>query len=144
LQDPELEAALARLYWRADPDRTIECAAAVLRANEARSESRVTALVTLATTLLDSGRAGEAEPHLEELVTLRLYSEDWYWLSICRMRAGQLEDAVRAAERAAELSPQYPELQEHLSALYREADRVEDAEEATRRAAVLRDSVLRP
>jgi hypothetical protein len=141
--DPEVDAALARLHWRIDADRTMEFAAAVLRHNHATPESRVTALFTLATTLMDQGRAEEAVAHLEELIQLRLYSEDWFLLSVCRLQGGDARAALDAAQRAAEISPQFPQLQEHLADLYLQLGRGPEAAQSRLRAAQLRHSNMR-
>ena len=137
--DPEVDAALARLCWRVDAARTEELARSVLQGEQATPESRVTALFTLATTLTDDGRDAEASGYLEELVRLRLYSEDWYLLSVCRLRGGDPAGALEAALWAAELSPRFPQLQEHLAELYVLSGQGPEAAEARRRAARLRE-----
>lgn len=134
LHDDETTSALARLSWRQAPLLTLEFAEATLEQETTRPESRITALFTLATTLIDQGRHEEALPHLEKLVQLRLYSEDWYWLSVCRARQGDVGGGAAAAERAAELSPQYPQLHEHLADLYRQNGRDDEARASAARA----------
>lgn len=143
LNDAEVDAALARLLWGIDQQRTIQLAESVLAQPRAVPESRVTALFTLATTLIDRQDHARALPLLEELVTLRLSSEDWYLLSVCRRQSDDLSGALAAAERAAEISPQFPQLQEHVAALLDALGRTDDAAAARARARQLRASSLR-
>lgn len=117
LNDPEVSAALARLFWRTDPAKTIANAQSVLKSPDASAESRVTALFTLGSTYLDARQPNLAEPLLQELVQARLSSEDWFLLSLCLRDLGRLSEAVPAAERTAQISPQIPQLQEHLANL---------------------------
>lgn len=129
LDDPDVSAALARLFWRSEPEKTIANAQSVLKSPDASAESRVTALFTLGSTYLDARQPNLAEPLLRELVQARLSSEDWFLLSLCLRDQGRLSEAVPAAERAAQISPQIPQLQEHLANLLAalgEHDRAEE------------------
>jgi predicted CXXCH cytochrome family protein len=143
LVDPEVDATLSRLYWRVNPDRAIACAESVLKQPHAAPESRATALFTLATSLLDRQKYAAALPLLEELVTLKLASEDWYWLSVCRQKLGDADGAIAAAQRAAEIAPQFHQLQEHLARLYADQGETAAAKAARQRAAQLKRSSLR-
>lgn len=142
LIDPEVDAALARLFWRVDPAKTRALAESILTHADATPESRVTALFTLATTRLDQRDASGALPLLEELVTRRLSSEDWYLLSTSRRALGDIAGAVAAAERAAELAPQFPQLHDHLASLYEQVQQPAEAQRARLRADALRRSSL--
>lgn len=142
LSDPEVDAALTRLLWGVDQERTMELAEAVLDRSDASPESRVTALFTLATSLLDRKDHARAVPLLEELITLRLASEDWFLLSTCREELGDIAGAATAAQRAAEIAPQYSQLQERLAQLFNLEGRADDAAAARSRAALLESSSL--
>jgi hypothetical protein len=140
LSDPEVDAALARLHWRRDPAQTMEFAQAVLSAATVAPEARVTALFTLGSTYLDRQRPQEALPLLQQLVAARRNSEDWFLLSLCWQRLGQPQAALSAAERAAEISPQMPQLQSHLAQLHIAAGDERRADEHRRRARELQHS----
>ena len=129
LQDPEVDAAMARLNWRVNPDNAADFARSALARDDASPESRVTALYVLASTLVDQGEEDAAIAYLEELVTLRLRSEDWYILSHCYESEGRTQDALRAAVKAAEIAPQYPQLQQRIAALLEASGEEQRAQE---------------
>lgn len=136
--DAEIDAALARLHWRRDPQKTIEFSRASLKQERSSPEARVTACFTLASTYLDAGQPQWALPLLQRLTQARWYSEDWFLLSRCWETQGNFSEALKAAQRAAAISPQYPELQEHLARLARAAGRPAEAADYLEAATELR------
>jgi hypothetical protein len=134
LHDPAVDAALARLYWETDPRRTIELAGSVLSSVDATPDERATALFTSGATHFAEGRFDRAATLLEELVQIRRYSDAWAALSVSRQESGDLEGAVTAAHKAAEISPERVDFQQRLADLYHLAGRLELAERHRQRA----------
>ncbi|OYW21091.1 MAG: hypothetical protein B7Z55_06190, partial [Planctomycetales bacterium 12-60-4] len=143
VRDAAVESALARLSWRRDPVKTLAFAQAALEHSTISPEARITAWFTLATTLMDAGKTAQARPILQQLTRARRYSEDWYLLSRCEAADRHWDAAIQAARRAAEISPQYPQLQDHLAQLAIAAGQPELAEKHRAAAEDLQRLLLR-
>ena len=133
MRDPAALAALARLSWQRDEERTILFAESVLESASASPDDRATALFTLATTRVQQGRIMRAVPLLKELVTIRRYADAWHVLSLCREDLGDTAGAISASVKAAQISPVRPEFQERLVHLYRKTHRPEMVERHQKR-----------
>lgn len=118
IRDSGVDAALSRLFWQRDAQRTIQHAEAVLSAADASLEDRATALFTLGTTRFEQRDFPAAIPLLEQVVRIRRYADAWNALSVCHEQLGDLDSALTAAEKAAEISPIRPDYQQRLGDLY--------------------------
>jgi tetratricopeptide (TPR) repeat protein len=134
LRDADVAANLARLSWRRDAEKAAMYARAALDAQPQRAESRVTALFTLGSTLLETGQPHEARPWLEQLVESRRNSEDWFLLAKCRKSLGDDPAAYEAMRRAAELSPHVPQLEQMAAEFARQAGDIAASEKHLERA----------
>ncbi|MBX3451640.1 MAG: hypothetical protein KF777_18915 [Planctomycetaceae bacterium] len=134
LKDADVAANLARLYWRRDAEKAAMYARAALDGQPQRAESRVTALFTLGSTLLETGKPHEARPWLEQLVESRRNSEDWFLLARCRKLLSDHAAAYEASRRAAELSPHVPQLEQMAADFARQAGDAAASEKHLQRA----------
>lgn len=134
LKDADIAASLARLSWRRDAEKAVMYARAALDAQPLRAESRVTALFTLGSTLLETGQPHEARPWLEQLVESRRNSEDWFLLARCRKLLGDHASAYEASRRATELSPHVPQLEQMAADFARQAGKAAASEKHLERA----------
>ncbi len=108
LKDPEVDAALARLLWRKDPQQMIRHAKTIIAAKDSSPEAFTTACFTLGATYYEMDRPAEALPWLERAVTLQPTADVWVMLSDCRNFLGDRTAALDAARRACELAPDRP------------------------------------
>ena len=106
--DPEVDAALARLYWEVDPQKTLKHAGRVIEAKSSSPDAWATACFTLGATYYNTDRPQEALPWLEKTVEVRPTADVWIMLSDCREYAGNLKGALDAAKQAVEMAPDRP------------------------------------
>src|SRR5690606_29342891 len=138
------DAALSRLYWQRDSRRSIEHAEAVLRSDAASLDDRATALFTLGTTRFEQGAIQAAIPLLEEVVRVRRYADAWNALSICYEQLGDMNAALAASKKAAQISPVRPEFQHRLGDLYQHHGQSELALRHRNRAIQLQEFLQEP
>ncbi len=120
LQDPEVDAALARLYVSADPQRSITCAHRALEHRDALTPRALSeAQTALALGYFDSRRLKLAAPALEESVKLYRSAGNWLVLAMCRGQLGDKSGAFEAARQAVSISPTNVEALKYLADLYR-------------------------
>lgn len=108
LKDPDVDAALARLLWRKDPQQMIRHCQSVVAAKDTSPEAYATACFTLGATYYEMNRPAEALPWLERTLTLRPTADVWVMLSDCRNFVGDQTGALESARRACELAPDRP------------------------------------
>lgn len=146
LNDPAVDAALARLYWhwRVDPFRTIELAKSVLSADHSSPNDYATALFTLGATYFQQGNPERAIPLLEKLVQVRRYADAWNVLSICKERTKDLSGALEAARQAAVINPDRYEFQRRLAELYSKANKPDLSDWHQQRARQLAEILGKP
>ncbi len=138
LQDPDVQTALARIYQRENPPQAIVFAESALQSPELAVDTRTQALFALSNSYLSLRQTQLAIQPLEQLTSLRRQAGDWFLLGVCRMQAGNLEAALEAARRAAEIRPDKPNFQELLAELYRLAGQEQLADEHALRAQQLK------
>jgi hypothetical protein len=143
IRDADVDAALARLNWGRDPQRTIEYAESVLMSDGPSPDARTTALFTLAGTYVEQKEWKLARKPLEQLVRIRRYADAWSMLSLCREREGDLSGAIEAAQQAGEIAPHRAELETRLAELYRRSGDETQAAAHERRAARLSAALKR-
>lgn len=143
LRDPVVDRALAHLYWRKDPDRCLQHAADVLKRKSIPLDVRRDALYLQATSYFDTKRYKQAMPLLERLTTIERFEVNWMLLSICRMNTGNLQGALQAALKAAEIAPDRAGIQERISIIYLRMKRPELARQHLQRAKLLKEIVQR-
>jgi Cytochrome c554 and c-prime len=137
LADPEVDAALARLYFGQDHTRTMQYARSALAAESLSPDAESGALFALSGTLCELNRLQEALPYLERLVRLRRYGGAWHLLSLAREQQADLPGALQAALQAVEASPTSAAAADHVADLYRQAGDVERAHEFAARARLI-------
>jgi tetratricopeptide (TPR) repeat protein len=133
LSDPEVAAALARLYWEDDPARSLDLAREALRSANLAARSRVNALLYAGHAALRTNQIELAVKTFEELVGLRRHSDDWLLLGKCRQHLGDLKLARHDLECAAAIAPFRPEIYQALADV---CEGLGDAKEAARQRAL--------
>ena len=144
IRDADIDAALAKLSWQADPRATIAMSEAALSYENPSPDARVSALFTLGSTLFQLGKTDQAVPVLENLVRLNRYSIAWFVLSQCYEQLGDSAKALEAARNAVEISPQNPGFHLRLSDLYRAIGNDKNADAHSRLATELTASAAVP
>ena len=139
LRDPEVEAALAWGFWRLDPRRCIEHAQTALRGEPLTPMTRRDALSVLARTYVDTGQYQQAVATLEQLARLQRDAVDSALLARCLSRLGKVNEAIEAAQLAASIEPNRPDLQEFLAMLHDGRGEKEQAAAHWERAEKLKD-----
>jgi hypothetical protein len=137
LNDADVEAALARLYFGADWKRSLESAERALAAESPAPDAEATALFAAGQALCELNRTADAVPYLERLVRLRRYGGAWHLLSLACEQRGDLPRALEAALHAIECSPANSHGAERVSELYRQSGQDALAEEYAQRARLL-------
>ena len=116
LKDPEVYAALSRLYLNNQQfAEAVQYSHAALEVKQLAPETRKDALVALSRAYMGQKDAKRAKPLLEELCRLRYDAEDYMLLSICHFDAGDFASALTSARRAAAIEPDRPDLQEAVA-----------------------------
>ncbi len=134
LKDPVVAAALAKIYQRENPPQSIVHAESALQSPNLTVDTRTQALFSLSNAYLSLQQTQLAIQPLEQLVKLRRQAGDWFLLGVCRMRAGDLEAALEAAQRAAMIRPDKSNFQALLAELYRQSGQTELAQQHEARA----------
>ena len=78
LQDPELDAALAKIYHRESPPKSIQLAESALNSANLQTDTRTKALFALSNAYLSLQQTDLAIQPLEQLVQLRRQGADWF------------------------------------------------------------------
>jgi Flp pilus assembly protein TadD len=100
--DPEVTAALARIYWeRGADDLALQFALQALGG----AEHPVNALFVAGDCHLRKNNVASAMKQFEQLVQHRRLSQDWLLLGACRNHQGDLPGALAALEKAAAIDP---------------------------------------
>lgn len=136
--DSDLDAALARLMFRKDPEKALASARRVIESPRPTPEASATACYVLGATLYDLQRGGEARPWLERTLTLRPTADVWIMLAECLHDAGQIPAAVEAARRGSEMAPDRPRYLEMYLDLLKESGETQQARAAESRIPALR------
>lgn len=123
--DPEIAAALAQIYHRQAPRRSMQFAKQVLQSKGLTPQIRIKALFALSESYIATRQTREAIPVLEQLTKLRRQAGDWYFLAACRYQENDLEGALEAGKVAAELRPDQPNFQALLAELYSKTGQTE-------------------
>lgn len=134
LQDGDVEAGLARLYWQLDASKSIQHAEAALKDGALSAGGRSTALFVLARSRMERKEYAQAEAVIQDLVRINRYSDAWKMLSVCQEHAGDMPAALASIRRAAEISPQRPDFQERIAELLQRAGDNAQAAAALERA----------
>ena len=134
LEDPSVDVALAKIYQRESPPKSIQLAESVLQSANLQADTRTEALFALSNAFLSLKQTELAIQPLEQLVKLRRQAGDWFLLGVCRYRSGDIEGALKAAHRAAEIRPDRPNFQALLAELYRQSAQNELADKHEQRA----------
>jgi len=125
LNDAQLNAALSRLYWQQNPQKSIRFGKAVLTDFARSPDAQATALFTIGSSYFINKQYQLAVPYLEQTVRVRRYARPWSMLSICRKANGDLDGAMDAARSAIAINPYLPIFQKRLADLYEEVGETE-------------------
>ena len=139
LRDPVVDVALAKIYQRENPPKAIVFAESALRSENLEVDTRTQALFALSNSYWIMRQTQLAIQPLEQLTELRRQAGDWFMLGVCRFQAGDIEAALKAAHRAAEIRPDKPTFQELLAELYRQSGQDALAAQHEERAKQLAD-----
>jgi hypothetical protein len=127
LYDGDVEAALARILWQADPRAAAGVAQSALSAPTQTPQSRVNSLFIIADAAMQEGNFQAAAQTLDILVTLRRHSHDHYLLAMAKAELGMLDAAIEHAKDAIEIHPFRAEFYQFLSRACQAAGRQDDA-----------------
>ncbi|GIW93846.1 MAG: hypothetical protein KatS3mg110_1887 [Pirellulaceae bacterium] len=105
LDDPDVWAALARIYWQTGRWDQAVAAAQRVQGRDTPSGALVNALLVLGDVLESSGHYAEAEQAAQLLLQRRRFSGDLLLLASSQARQNRWDDAVRTMERAVALHP---------------------------------------
>jgi tetratricopeptide (TPR) repeat protein len=120
LRDPETTAGLAEVYWGQDLARSAAFARETVEAEGASPEARASTLVILASAQMQEGQFIAARTHLEELVKMRRYADDWRLLGLCYLQLQGPSKALPALEHALAIRPFRVTIQAALADVYRD------------------------
>jgi predicted CXXCH cytochrome family protein len=123
----EVAAALVRLYRESNPDAALQLAREALNSGRLAMKSRINCLFFLGELGVGRGLPSLAGPALEQLTRIRLLSEDWRLLGLCREEVADLRGAQAALQRAAELAPLRPQIRAELAEVYERIGLREDS-----------------
>jgi hypothetical protein len=128
LNDPEVVAALSRLYLAAGAnDAGVRLARESLRSPSLNSKTRVNSLFTIALNGLKSGQWTAAKGALDELTTLRRLAGDWDLRGVCRSQLGDFQGAAADLRQAVATNPFLPGIRLHLADVYEASGDIEAA-----------------
>jgi tetratricopeptide (TPR) repeat protein len=128
IQDPETLAALAQTYLRRDPQASIRLAEHALESGQPIfPDTEVKLRFALSDSHLALRQFSQAVPHLERLVVLRQQATDWFLLAATQYNVGNIPQALKAAQRAAEIRPDLPNHQALLGELLRRENQPDEA-----------------
>jgi len=139
-KDGEALAALAVIDFQLRRPTAVEWAEAALSDQKLSGRSRVNALVVRASLALEDGNPGLAVRDLREATRLRRMADYWFLLSQALRQNNELDESIKALERAVEIAPQRIDFRERLSDWYRGARRNADADAQEQVIAVLKAS----
>jgi len=127
VDDVDVNAALARLYW--EQGRLEEAILMAQDVTRIRSESRslANALLVLGDSYMQLNQPLLARDALLRLVALRRQSEDWILLTDCQRALGEVQDAIQACRKAIEIQPGRSDAHLILAELYALVDNAEAA-----------------
>lgn len=132
LDDPETLAALAQIYQRRNPQRSVELAQATLQTDALPPAVRTQALFALSDSCIALRRMDLAIQPLEELVRVRRQAGDWFLLGVCRYSAGNVTGALEAAKQAVVIRPEQSRFRTLLAELYERNGEKTQADEQRR------------
>ncbi|MFO1002351.1 MAG: hypothetical protein U0936_18645 [Planctomycetaceae bacterium] len=118
--DPEVQAALSRLYWDRNRVETLRYGELAGEAKTLSPEAEATIAFTLGTTYFSEGQIEKALPWLIRTNQLRPTADVWFMLSECYGQVGDQDSALMAARRAVELGADRPRFLQHLIRLLKQ------------------------
>jgi hypothetical protein len=142
--DAEIEAALARIYWRVSPRRAAAAALVALNDTELPPRARVNALFVLADTYFHVQDWSAARSAITDLLKLRRHSEDWRIFGLCQARSGDLQGAAASLQRGLQINPFRPELHEELGRVLMAAGQTKAAQHQQELARLLMRDTAAP
>jgi hypothetical protein len=125
--DGEAVAALIRLFRESNPDLAARLAREALASGGLSAKSEITCLFFIGEWGAHRGQPASASLALERLAEMRLLSEDWRLLGICREQTADLAGARAALERACAIAPFRPEVRTALAEVYQRLGRQQEA-----------------
>jgi hypothetical protein len=138
LRDPETTSGLAEANWGEDLARSAAFAREAIEANGATPEARASALLILASAQMQDGNFASAQGHLEVLVKMRRYAEDWRLLGLCYLQTQGPQKAANALEHALTIRPFQVDIHGALADVYRDQGDMLRSEAAAAKAQELR------
>jgi hypothetical protein len=133
----EVAAALVRLYRNTDADAALRFAHEALRSGGLAAKSEINCLFFIGEWGLQRGQPRAAQQALEQLTEMRLLSEDWLLLGLCRQQTADLPGAQAALERASKLGPFRFEIHSALAEVYHRLGQQDAAQRERKIAEIL-------
>lgn len=118
--DPEVLAALSRLYWNVNAAEAVRFGELAGEAKALSPEAEATIAFTLGTTYFSEGRIDKAQPWLIRTTQLRPTADVWFMLSQSYEQFGDRDSALAAARRAVTLASDRPRFLQHLITLLKQ------------------------
>jgi tetratricopeptide (TPR) repeat protein len=137
LSDGEVEAGLATCYRKEKPYQAIQQARKALAHANLSPDTRIKMLWLAGSASFDLGQIDQAIQFLEPLSRIHRKAETYVLLDVCYQQKGRFEDSLKAARKAAEISPWRPDLQKRLAGLYASHGQMDLAREHSRRGDLL-------
>jgi len=127
LQDAEVDAGLARLYWETETPQASDFARATLKFASLPAGARTNALFVLGDLQFRDRDFTAARDSLRQLVRHRRHTHDWMLLGLCYRELRQSEQAIEALQTAVSISPTRADLRKMLIGALIAAGRREQA-----------------
>ena len=134
LQDPALDAALARLHFDSETPGAQSLAESALSLEGLHGQDRCNALFLLADSHFQEGRWLEAVATLQQLTRLRRHHVDWLLLAECEKQLGHLDAMQEALLSATRINPRLWKIHQALAESFAKAGDQQQADWHKRRA----------
>lgn len=135
MNDPVLDASLARLRFDLELEGVESLAKNALSHAELVGQDRCNALFLLADAHFRENRPQDAIDVLHQLTTLRRQHVDWLLLADCEQKRGNAAAQKEALLTATRINPRLRQVHQHLAERFREEGNREQADFHQRRAA---------
>jgi len=140
LRDPEVDSALATLYWRAGRPAARKLAESVLQFENISPTALSNALYVAEQSQFEAGDIDQTLVTLDRHLRVRRDAGDFLLLSKCKYLKGDRQGALDALKQAAKIVPDSATCEDYIANLYQEMGQQKLAAKHRRRARRLREA----